>query len=336
MIKTNHGLVRWCQSKVGAGYVYATYFAEICSPALIERKRLQYKDASTANPFKDGNDGLTYAGILQRWNGKECGDCVGLIKGYYWHNGDKVVYRFDGRPDLSANGMYSAAVRKGYISTLPEVPGVLVFYPGHVGVYIGNGKVIEARGAVYGVVVTDVAGRGWKTWGYCPYIEYSEDEEMLKFGDKNEQVRAWQKALLAVDPVRYDLGAFLDDEGKPTGADGSFGDKTKDATILFQRDNGVDATGVVDTRTYSAMLKTLQTVDLGTVAVLEQKVQVLESANSQMQATISGLSGQVSAMKNQATADAQKIETLSVNMESVIQDRKKITDALKVIRGYSE
>ena len=48
---------------------------------------------------------------------------------------------------------------------MPDVPGVLVFMPGHVGIYIGNGKVIEARGHAYGVVETNLVGRGWKEWG---------------------------------------------------------------------------------------------------------------------------------------------------------------------------
>lgn len=43
---------------------------------------------------------------------------------------------------------------KGSISSMPDIPGILVFLPGHVGVYIGNGYVIEVKGHAYGVVKT--------------------------------------------------------------------------------------------------------------------------------------------------------------------------------------
>lgn len=70
--------------------------------------------------------------------------------------------------------MLSACKKKGKIGTMPDVPGVLVFLPGHVGVYIGGGYVIEAKGHRYGVVKTALKGRGWTDWGYCPWITYEE------------------------------------------------------------------------------------------------------------------------------------------------------------------
>lgn len=57
---------------------------------------------------------------------------------------------------------------------MPDVAGILVFMNGHIGVYIGNGKVIEAKGHRYGVVETTFRGRGWTHWGYCPWITYEE------------------------------------------------------------------------------------------------------------------------------------------------------------------
>jgi hypothetical protein len=43
---------------------------------------------------------------------------------------------------------------------------------GHVGLYIGNGKVIEARGADYGVVTTKLNERQWTHWGMLDWLEY--------------------------------------------------------------------------------------------------------------------------------------------------------------------
>ena len=55
------------------------------------------------------------------------------------------------------------------------VPGELVFMSGHIGVYIGDGKVIESTlgGNYDGVVKTNLEGRGWKDHGKCKFIEYT-------------------------------------------------------------------------------------------------------------------------------------------------------------------
>lgn len=71
---------------------------------------------------------------------------------------------------------------------MPDIPGVLVFMPGHVGVYVGNGKVIEARGHAYGVVETNLVGRGWKEWGKLDWIEYVEEKAMFEAGQAKEAI----------------------------------------------------------------------------------------------------------------------------------------------------
>ena len=49
-------------------------------------------------------------------------------------------------PDIGANQMYYNAKESGPISTIPDIPGLAVWHEGHIGVYIGNGQVIEAMG----------------------------------------------------------------------------------------------------------------------------------------------------------------------------------------------
>lgn len=72
----------------------------------------------------------------------------------------------------NAAHMYYNATRKGTIDTIPEVPGLAVWKSGHIGVYIGGGQVIEAMGTKYGVVKTQLQGRGWTHWLEIPYINY--------------------------------------------------------------------------------------------------------------------------------------------------------------------
>lgn len=128
-----------------------------------------------------------------RWNklrqlfGKEVYgvDCVGLIKSYYWSGKQdggtgSPYYGCSGYPpDAKAGDMYNAATEKGPISTIPEIPGIIVYCKSrpHVGIYIGNGEVIEStisnRGD--GVIKTKLSDFKWEFWFKCPYITYVEE-----------------------------------------------------------------------------------------------------------------------------------------------------------------
>ena len=68
--------------------------------------------------------------------------------------------------------MYRSASVSGTIDTIPEIPGLAVWCEGHIGVYIGNGEVIEAMGTRYGVVKTRLADRNWTHWLKVEYIDY--------------------------------------------------------------------------------------------------------------------------------------------------------------------
>lgn len=180
--KTNIGLVEWCFNLLNLGYVYGTYFAWVITEEIIQAKARQFPTKYTAD----------YINRSRKWIGKKAGDCVGVIKGYYWYNPitDKVIYKMDDRPDVSANGMLAAAKTMngqsasknlgktwGYLANLPERAGVLVWRDGHIGVYVGNGQVIESRGVDYGVVLTAAKQRGWTHWCLCPYIDYLIDQQ---------------------------------------------------------------------------------------------------------------------------------------------------------------
>lgn len=160
MTKTNAGLVEYARLQLGKPYWYAT-FGNTSTRALYDVKKKQYpKQYQWPCPA----DQL----------GKRVHDCVGLIKGYLWSETPTSPPKYNAAQDVSANGMLQRCKEKGAIGTMPELPGVLVFLPGHVGVYIGNGCVIEAKGHAYGVVKTKLAGRGWKNWGKCPWITYAQ------------------------------------------------------------------------------------------------------------------------------------------------------------------
>lgn len=148
----------------GWGYVWGTYGQTLTSE-LLQYKLTQYPDGV----------GKHADFIRANWLGRHTADCVGLIKGYGWLSTDTMTidYGTHGMPDIGANEMYFNATHKGTIETMPDTSGLAVWTAGHIGVYIGNGEVIEAMGTKYGVVKTQLQGRGWTHWLEIPYINYA-------------------------------------------------------------------------------------------------------------------------------------------------------------------
>ena len=73
----------------------------------------------------------------------------------------RIGYAANGMPDYGADQMYQAAKNAGIqgtdygtVSSMPEIPGLMLWKSGHAGVYIGGGYAIEAMGTRKGVVKT--------------------------------------------------------------------------------------------------------------------------------------------------------------------------------------
>lgn len=136
-------------------------------------------------------------------------DCVNLIKGILW-GWDKgnVKYNSNGVPDVSANGMISKCLNVTTDFKNIEI-GEAVWLPGHIGVYVGDNKVIESspkwsnnvqitaclnRGKVPGL-----NGRTWVKHGKIPYITYISQDmtitEMVEYLSKTTPQILGDKAL---------------------------------------------------------------------------------------------------------------------------------------------
>lgn len=165
--KNNLDLVQWAIEAESRhwGYVWGTY-GSVFDSDLYAYKLEQYPDeVGGYSDFIEAN-----------WLGGRTADCVGLIKGYSWLNVEtlEVGYGTNGMPDIGADSMYHNATEKGTIGTIPEIPGLAVWHAGHIGIYIGDGMVIEAMGTRYGVVKTNLSDGRWTHWLKIPYITYSE------------------------------------------------------------------------------------------------------------------------------------------------------------------
>ena len=147
----------------GWGYVWGS-FGYVLTEQQLQQLKAQYPEM--VGGYEDT--------IRAKWLGGRTTDCVGLIKSYGWFDPDelKIKYGTNGMPDVGANAMYYSATVKGTIDTIPEVPGLAVWCNGHIGVYVGNGEVIEARGTSSGVVKTKLAERHFTHWLQVPYIRY--------------------------------------------------------------------------------------------------------------------------------------------------------------------
>ncbi|WP_295249633.1 MULTISPECIES: NlpC/P60 family protein [Ruminococcus] len=150
--------------------------AEISTAALTDKTTKNNLDQQ-ATLFPCNNEaGGEMRQVGEKWLGKRVCDCIGLIKSYAWYNADsgEIVAGSNGFTDCGANSIWSNVTESGPISNMPNTPGLAVWMDGHIGVYIGNGEVIEAQGTAYGVVKTELNGRGWTKWLKIPNIKYME------------------------------------------------------------------------------------------------------------------------------------------------------------------
>lgn len=189
-----------------------------------------------------------------KWIGHYVADCSGLFSwafkqlGGYMYHGSNTMYK----SYCTAKGTFSGGKRTDGNELLP---GTALFTGteanhGHVGLYIGDGYVIEARGTQTGVVKTKATDKRWTFWGELKGVDYAQQEsgsdqkqhQTLRKGDKGNVVQGLQTLLISLG---YSCGS--------SGADGDFGSATEKAVKKFQKDHGLTADGVVGKKTWAAL-----------------------------------------------------------------------------------
>ena len=150
-------------------YLYGGMMEPI-SRALIRRLSRRYPDHYP-------EDRINY---LLQFEGFRACDCSGLIKSFFFGiNGSCYEPFFDRNAEM----LFRSSMHSGPIETLPETPGICLFMPGHTGVYLGSGDVVEATPNPEfgdGVVHTRVESRKWTHWYCCPFILYGPSEKMAE------------------------------------------------------------------------------------------------------------------------------------------------------------
>jgi hypothetical protein len=259
---TNIQLAAWALAVYAAKWVY--WYGTCgykCTTSLFTRKKSQYPSHYTSSRESGYKKDISA--------GKMCADCVGFIKAFFWMGGDlngTNKYGANNCPDKSANGMYQLCKETGPISTIPDIPGLIVWKDGHIGIYVGNGYTVELKGFAYDCVKAKVTDGPWTRWGKLPatMLTYTDDgtvpapvtvklgDRTLRKGDEGDDVTELQKALKGFG---YDLGTY--GAGKD-GIDGDYGAKTVAAVKAFQTQYGLEVDGIFGPKSYKALVAAIE------------------------------------------------------------------------------
>lgn len=175
-----------------------------------------------------------------KWIGKRVADCSGLFVWAFKQLGESIYH--------GSNTIWKKyCSNKGKITTTTELKaGTAVFLTRngnrhHIGLYVGGGTVVEAKGTAYGVVTSKLSH--WDEWGELKQVSYSDGEG----GAENMTIRKGSRGDLVVT-----LQKKLIEFGNDLTADGIFGEKTENALKLFQTSKGLTVDGICGPATWAA------------------------------------------------------------------------------------
>lgn len=159
-----------------------------------------------------------YSGWSYVYGGSSPGavDCSGLIYSYAGghRTGDAQLY----------NSSYTGNVSSG----VPRIHGLGLWQPGHVGVYVGDGMAVDARGSQYGVCYESVYTHGWTKYFKVPGVSYPTNGWVKVNGSKYyyENGQYIVNTTRTIDGVTYSFNS----NGKCTSSSGSSTSSTPSST----------------------------------------------------------------------------------------------------------
>ena len=238
MALTGIGLSQHAESKKGTPYFYGSKM-RVLTENFMKSMHARYPKVVT----------IAYMALARakRQVGKVNVDCSGLISSY------------TGK-EIGSAQLYSQAYARLPISTWPNwAKGVVVWCSGHVGVYLGEGKVAEAKGINYGVVITDITKGNWKYGLTFSWMDYTYaipvPSAVITYKKPNPYpvpIRTLKKGLIGQD-VKW-LQYELVESGYKLTIDGDFGKNTHNALIAFQQSAKLDVDGKAGPATRKALI----------------------------------------------------------------------------------
>lgn len=212
MSKTSRELIEFCRGKLGTPYVFGMK-GQVLTEALL-------KQLASENPKVYTPQYITKA---RGFMGKHCTDCSGLIT---WCTGilrGSVNYK-------------ETAVEVQPIGALNEsMKGWALWKPGHIGVYIGNGTCIEAKGINYGTVETRAQDTPWVSVLKLRDIDYSEQVcgPAIPLPHPTGWIKEEGGVRFYLEPGRYVANDWYQDKGQWFWFDGS-GHAVRDNWYLYK------------------------------------------------------------------------------------------------------
>lgn len=176
-----------------------------------------------------------------KWIGRRVADCSGLFAWAFKQCGESIYHGSNTiwKKHCSSQGTLTPG--------MSLKPGTAVFLVKngnrhHIGLFVGDNTVIEAKGTAYGVVTSTLSR--WDEWGELKAVSYSDEkgeaaEMTIRKGSTGEVVTALQNRLIALG---YDIAA-----------DGIFGQKTENAVRMLQASKGLTADGICGPNTWAAL-----------------------------------------------------------------------------------
>ena len=190
MSKTSRELIEFCMGKLGTPYVFGMK-GQVLTEALL--KQLAAENPKVYTP--------QYITKARSFMGKHCTDCSGLIT---WCTGI-----------LRGSANYKETAREVQpIGALNEsMAGWALWKPGHIGVYIGDGTCIEAKGINYGTVETRAQDTPWVSVLKLKDIDYSE--QVCESAVPSAHPTGWVKedggVRFYLEPERYVANDWYED-----------------------------------------------------------------------------------------------------------------------------
>lgn len=161
-------IVSFVRSKVGCGYVWGAS-GETCSFSF--RQHMASRVPSQAGAI---------LGNSAKWDGLQVFDCASLIREAFEAAG---IIRGSGATTIWNTWPFA---EKGKIETLPvNEPGIALFVSegvdkmAHIGITIGGGLAVDARGSAFGVLLGPVSGHHWTHWGRFADVNYKAPQPAL-------------------------------------------------------------------------------------------------------------------------------------------------------------
>ena len=215
----------------------------------------------------------------------EGADCQGLIEAVVQALGGEMSYR-------GSNDMFRNACT--FVETLDQakkdgrlIPGALLFIvrqdggeppqyrdnkgnASHVGWYCGGRYEVVHASSSKGKVAPSTLRNAWTHVGWLRAVDYTTQKQnkeevkhemgIITYGSRGDKVIELQRAL---QQLGYDIGSR-------TGADGIFGKTTQAAVEQYQRDRGLQITGVWDEASHQALLGSKENRVIGQVDITER------------------------------------------------------------------